>query len=70
MMMDSVTEKYSFGVGQKLAEFRGIPVSRISLQNVFQAFSDSQVVFKILIPENIPAALGRFSQVVDKRLLF
>ncbi len=64
MVVDAVGEEYPFGIDQKILIFSCFRINGCVLQNGFQRMADAQVVFAVLVPEDVPAVLGGFCQVI------
>ena len=69
VVMDAVAEEHALGIDEEIVPFGRLAVAGIVLENVFQQVADLEVVFEILVPSDVAAGLGRFTQVVDVFLL-
>ena len=68
-LVDAVGKPYTFGIDLELAPFGRIAVAFVRVINGLVGFADGQVVFAMLVVDDVAAGQGGFGEVVDQRFL-
>lgn len=64
-MVDAVGKPNPFQVDLKIAPVFGVLITAVILVNMFQRAADRQVVFIILIPDDVAACIASLTQIID-----
>ncbi|KAF5037248.1 hypothetical protein DSECCO2_566610 [anaerobic digester metagenome] len=70
MVMDAVAEPYPFGINHKIPETVAFAIAGVVLHNILEGAPDGQVVFVVLIKQNVAAGNGCLAEIINQFFLF
>ena len=69
VVMDTVTEENAFGIDHEILEIGTFTVALVGINHSLNGLADAEVVLEVLFGQDVAAAFGSFTQVIEISLL-
>ena len=69
MVVDAIAEPHAFGVGVKSFPVGAVAVAFVAAVHRFKGFAHREVVFAVLVVDDVAASQSSFRQVIDECFL-
>ena len=67
--MDAVAKEHTFRINDKVLVISGVPITLIGVKDSLNSFTNSEIIFKILVRNDITATFRSLTQIIEVFLL-